>query len=71
MGSLRASINAGSATDAKIGVIRYFGLRVLGFGAVTPSASERTALEEDGGSDTWSVVDCEVFYVKYNALDTR
>ena len=54
--AFRAHTNAGAAPDAAGAVEEELGLSRYRFRVVTPQASQRAALEEDGGTDAGPIV---------------
>ena len=63
-GTLR---KASSATRTSLRKERHVSLSVKSFGIVTPYTSEGTSLQKYVGSDTVSVVNTKLLYVKYSS----
>ena len=68
-GALGADLQAGPAPDALAFPQHQLRRRGLPLGIVTPPATQRTSFEENRGTDTWPVVDGELFYIKNNPCD--
>ena len=56
LGTVGADFDALAAADTLIGVVHQHGLHADGLRIMAPGAVHVTALEEDGGTDTGTVI---------------